>query len=50
MKKRKNKQEPTIAVGMDTGEDLREDATMEEIEKGEYTQVTTFSYDEYDPS
>ncbi|MEH7222340.1 hypothetical protein V7112_00900 [Bacillus sp. JJ1566] len=50
MKKRQNKQEPTIAVGMDTDGELREDASMDEIEKGEYTQVTTLSYDENDPS
>ncbi|MEH7234973.1 hypothetical protein [Bacillus sp. JJ1562] len=50
MKKRQNKQVPTIAVGMDSEDELQEEATMEEIEKGDYTQVTNFSYDEYDPS
>ncbi|MDR4886737.1 hypothetical protein RGU12_04115 [Fredinandcohnia sp. QZ13] len=50
MKKSQKKEEPTIAVGMDTEEELREDASMKEIEKGDYTQVTTLSYDENDPS
>ncbi|MEH7386957.1 hypothetical protein V7147_16335 [Bacillus sp. JJ1521] len=50
MKKRQQKEEPTIAVGMDTEDELREDASMEEVEKGDYTQVTTLSYDENDPS
>ncbi|WP_010282973.1 hypothetical protein [Bacillus timonensis] len=50
MKKRKNHDDPTIAVGMDIDDELREDASMEEIEKGDYTQVTTLAYDENDPS
>ena len=50
MKKRQKKDNATIAVGMDTENDLQEEATMEEIEKGDYTQVTTLSYDENDPS
>jgi hypothetical protein len=50
MKKRQKKDDATIAVGMDTETDLQEEATMEEIEKGDYTQVTTLSYDETDPS
>lgn len=50
MKKRQQKGDATIAVGMDTENDLQEEATSEEIEKGDYTQVTTLSYDENDPS
>lgn len=49
MKKDKN-EEPSIAVGMDTENDLEKDASMDDIEKGEYTQVTTLSLDENDPS
>ena len=41
---------PTIAEGMDTEDELKRDATATEIEKGEYTQVTTLSLDENDPS
>ncbi|WP_449539795.1 hypothetical protein [Ferdinandcohnia sp. Marseille-Q9671] len=51
MKKReKNNEEPTIAVGMDTEGDLQQDATMEEVESGDYTNVTTLSLDENDLS
>lgn len=46
----KKNQKPTIAPGIDDKEELEKDATMEEIEKGEYTNVTTFSWDEVDPS
>ncbi|MFS0861220.1 hypothetical protein [Fredinandcohnia sp. 179-A 10B2 NHS] len=49
-KQTNNTEEPTIAVGMDTQDDLQKDATMDDIEKGEYTQVTTLSLDENDPS
>lgn len=49
--KDKNKNnEPSIAPGMDDTEELEQDATNAEIEKGEYTQVTTLSFDEVDPS
>lgn len=41
---------PTIAEGMDPEDELKRDATATEIEKGEYTQVTTLSLDENDPS
>ncbi|MCC3357690.1 hypothetical protein [Bacillus sp. REN16] len=50
MKKRQQKEQATIAVGMDTEDELRENASMEEIEEGDYTQVTTLSFDENDPS
>lgn len=46
----KQKDEPTIAVGMNTEGELQKDATMEEVKKGEYTQVTSLSLDENDPS
>lgn len=49
MTDRKN-EEPTIAVGIDTEDELMEDATNEEVNKGEYTKVTTLSLDENDPS
>ncbi|MBL5767664.1 MULTISPECIES: hypothetical protein [Heyndrickxia] len=46
----KKNQKPSIAPGMDDAEELDREATPEEIEKGEYTNVTTFSWDEVDPS
>lgn len=49
-KKRNRTNEPSIAPGMDDSEELEQDATKDEIEKGEYTQVTTLSFDEVDPS
>ncbi|CRK83673.1 hypothetical protein BN000_03663 [Neobacillus massiliamazoniensis] len=50
--KRKNYKQthPSIAPGMDDQEELEQSASVEEIEKGEYTSVTTLSYDEVDPS
>lgn len=45
-KKNKNK----IAPGIDDDVELQEKATAEEIEKGNFTEVTTLSYDEVDPS
>ncbi|MEH7504107.1 hypothetical protein V7152_19185 [Neobacillus drentensis] len=49
-KNRNRNTEPSIAPGMDDSEELEQDATKDEIEKGEYTQVTTLSFDEVDPS
>jgi hypothetical protein len=48
--KKRTKEEPTIAPGISDREELRQSATKEEIERGEYTKVTTLSYDEVDPS
>ncbi|MGE7187119.1 hypothetical protein ACQKKK_25065 [Peribacillus sp. NPDC006672] len=42
--------EPTIAEGINTEDELKRDATKEEIDKGDYTEVTTLSFDENDPS
>lgn len=50
MKKSKRTAEPTMAEGMNTEDELNRDATPEEISKGEYTEVTTLSLDENDPS
>jgi hypothetical protein len=50
MSKKQNQNEPTIAPGMDDQEELEQNATSEEIENGEYTNVTNLSYDENDPS
>ncbi|WP_169729206.1 hypothetical protein [Fictibacillus gelatini] len=51
MKKRnEEKNEPKYAPGMDDQEELNRDATKEEIKKGDYTEVTTLSYDEVGPS
>ena len=44
------KNEPTMAPGMDDKDELNRKATKEEISKGEYTEVTTLSLDEVDPS
>lgn len=50
LKKNKLKNEPTIAPGIDDYEELDQKASEEEVEKGEYTSVTTLSLDEADPS
>ncbi|MBB6452391.1 hypothetical protein HNQ94_000836 [Salirhabdus euzebyi] len=50
MKKEKKDVEPTIAEGIDTEDELKEEATKEEVEKGDFTSVTTLSSDENDPS
>ena len=44
------KKQPTIAPGMDEQEELNASATEKEVKDGEYTSVTTLSYDEVDPS
>jgi len=44
------KKEPTLAPGLDDQEELDQSATENEVEKGEYTSVTTLSFDEVDPS
>lgn len=41
---------PTIAPGMNDAEELNEEATEQDIETGDYTSVTTLSWDEVDPS
>jgi hypothetical protein len=51
MKKDKSsKVEPTLAEGINTEDILNQDATQEEIENGESTNVTVLSLDENDPS
>lgn len=49
MDKRKQK-EPTIAPGLDDPEELEQKATLADIREGDYTKVTTLSFDEVDPS
>lgn len=49
-KQNKEENEPTLAAGMDDQEELDQSATHEEIEKGDFTKVTTLSFDEVDPS
>lgn len=49
-KNRKNMNEPTIAPGLDDQNELEQNATQNEIKKGESTSVYTLSYDEVDPS
>ncbi len=51
MKKDKySKGEPTLAEGINTEDILNQDATQEEIENGESTNVTVLTLDENDPS
>ena len=51
MKKRQNhEEEPIVADGITTQEELDESATPEEVAKGDYTKVVTLSLDENDPS
>lgn len=45
-----SKGEPTLAEGMNTEDVLNQDATQEEIEIGESTNVTVLTLDENDPS
>ncbi|MFE0557276.1 hypothetical protein ACFW1P_15350 [Paenibacillus sp. NPDC058910] len=37
--------EPTVAPGMETNDDLREEATEDEVKYGEYTEVTQLIID-----
>jgi hypothetical protein len=46
----KHQTEATMAPGMDDREELNQNATEAEVNKGEYTEVTTLSLDENDPS
>lgn len=46
----KKQNNPTIAPGMDDQEELEKSATQKEVEREEYTSVTTLSFDEVDPS
>ncbi|WP_421385142.1 hypothetical protein ACOJQI_10365 [Bacillus salacetis] len=50
IEKKKQTDEATIAPGMDDGQGLNQDATDKDIKEGDYTEVTTLSYDEVDPS
>lgn len=49
-KKKNRNHGPTLAPGMNDREELEQDANQNDIEKGEFTRVTTFSFDEVDPS
>ncbi|SFJ52054.1 hypothetical protein [Thermoflavimicrobium dichotomicum] len=49
-KKVSEEKKPTIAPGMNDQEELEERATKKEIARGDYTKVTTLSFDEVDPS
>ena len=44
------KQEPTLAPGMNDQDELEQSATENDVDKGDFTSVTTLSYDEVDPS
>ncbi|WP_422658022.1 hypothetical protein ACK8P5_20095 [Paenibacillus sp. EC2-1] len=43
--RRKDEEEPTVAPGMDRNVMLREEATEEEVKRGDYTEVTEFIID-----
>lgn len=43
--KRKDEDEPTVAPGMDGYDMLREEATEEEVEQGDFTEVTQLIID-----
>jgi hypothetical protein len=45
-----NKKSPTLAPGMNDQDVLEQSASENEVNKGEYTSVTTLSYDEVDVS
>ncbi|MGD6843243.1 hypothetical protein ACQCVH_12070 [Bacillus infantis] len=45
-----DRKEPTMAPGIDDNEELNQDASAQERQKGEYTNVTTLILDEADPS
>ncbi|MBM7702030.1 hypothetical protein [Metabacillus iocasae] len=49
-KDKKETNEPTIAPGMSDKQELNQDATKEEIEHHDFTEVTTLSLDEVNPS
>ncbi|WP_202916329.1 hypothetical protein [Paenibacillus mesophilus] len=44
-KDKRNEQEPTMAPGMNTSDPLEEKATAQDIERGEYTEVTRLFLD-----
>lgn len=48
--KRTKTNQSKIAPGIDNQDELEEKATKKDIEKGNYTEVITLSYDEIDPS
>lgn len=50
MDKKEKHKKPTVAPGMDDSEELNQQASASEVKKGEYTDVTTLSFDEVDES
>jgi hypothetical protein len=50
MKKQNHTEEPTLAEGINTEDQLDKEATSQEVAEGEYTKVVTLSLDENDPS
>lgn len=46
----KNEDEPSVAPGIDDDEELNQNASKEDIKKGNYTRVVHLSYDEVGPS
>ncbi|MDP4103725.1 MAG: hypothetical protein Q8935_02125 [Bacillota bacterium] len=44
------KQGPTLAPGMNDQDELEQSASDREVKQGEFTNVTTLSYDEVDVS
>ncbi|PLT31538.1 hypothetical protein CUU66_02080 [Peribacillus deserti] len=49
-KVKKDKNEPTVAPGLDNDQFLDKEPSKEDRKKGNVTNVTTYSWDEVDPS
>jgi hypothetical protein len=47
-KKHQDLTQANVAPGMDNDEELEQSATQEEIDQGEYTEVTTLTLDDLD--
>ncbi|WP_187143748.1 hypothetical protein [Bacillus tuaregi] len=50
MKKQPQTNEPTLAEGINTEDNLQQEANEKEINTGEYTKVFTLALDENNPS
>lgn len=50
MSKKREEDAPSVAPGIDDDEELNLEATEDEVEEGDFTQVTRLVLDENDPS
>lgn len=48
--RKRQKDQPTVAPGVDDGAELNRKATRQEVERGDSTRVTHVAYDEVDAS